>query len=67
RIERLVVMTDFASDEAVRLLNKHLRRGSVYSALERAGANAGERVRIGDFEFTWGGKGGPLRLREEGQ
>ncbi|MHB1416721.1 MAG: GTPase ObgE [Chloroflexota bacterium] len=67
RIERLVVMTDFASDEAVRLLNKHLRRAGVYSALERAGANAGERVRIGEFEFTWEGKGGPLQLREEGQ
>ncbi|MGI8827542.1 MAG: GTPase ObgE [Chloroflexota bacterium] len=52
-VERLAVMTDMESDEAVYRLQKRLRRIGVFSALEKAGITEGTRVRIGDVDFHW--------------
>jgi GTP-binding protein len=51
--ERLAIMTDMDSDEAVYRLQQRLKRLGVFRALERAGIHEGNRVRIGDVEFTW--------------
>jgi GTP-binding protein len=52
-VERLAVMTDMENDEAVHRLQTRLKRMGLFSALERAGAREGSKVRIGDLEFTW--------------
>jgi len=52
-VERLAVMTDLHSDEAVYRLQQRLKRMSVIAALERAGATEGSRVIIGDVELFW--------------
>jgi GTP-binding protein len=51
--ERLAVMTDIESDEAVYRLQQRLRRMGVVTALERAGIREGSVVRIGPVEFVW--------------
>ncbi|HEX8918073.1 MAG TPA: Obg family GTPase CgtA, partial [Chloroflexota bacterium] len=51
--ERLAIMTDLESDEAIYRLQQRLRRMGVLAALQRAGIQEGGRVRIGDVEFTW--------------
>lgn len=51
--ERLVVMTDLDSDEALYRLQQRLKRMGVFTALQRIGIEEGSMVRIGDFEFTW--------------
>lgn len=52
-VERLVMMTDMESDQAVALMQRHLARMGVTAALEKAGVKAGDTVRIGDIELEW--------------
>ena len=52
-VERLAVMTDTDSDEALYRLQRRLKQMGVISALERAGAREGSKVRIGPVEFAW--------------
>jgi GTP-binding protein len=52
-VERLAVMTDTESPEAMHRLEQRLRRMGVFSALERAGIRDGATVRIGDVELVW--------------
>jgi GTP-binding protein len=54
RVERLVAMTDLASDEGVDHLQKKLERLGVFEALERAGVQVGDTVTIGEWETEWG-------------
>jgi GTPase len=53
RPERWVRQTDFGNDEAVGYLADRLARLGVEEALAKAGAEAGETVRIGTVEFDW--------------
>lgn len=52
-VERLAVMTDTESDEALYRLQRRLKQMGVIAALERAGAREGSKVRIGSVEFAW--------------
>ena len=61
--ERAAVMTDLANPDALRYLHRQLARLGVATALERAGAKAGDVVRIGRVELEWGGEG-PPKARE---
>jgi GTP-binding protein len=54
RVERLVAMTDLASDEGITYLQKQLERLGVFEALERAGVEVGDTVNIGEWETEWG-------------
>jgi GTP-binding protein len=54
RVERLVAMTDLASDEGTDYLQKQLRRLGVFEALEQAGVQVGDTVLVGDWETEWG-------------
>jgi GTPase len=46
-------MTDLANREAVRFLHRKLVRSGVIEALREAGAEDGDTVRIGDWEFEF--------------
>ena len=52
-VERLAVMTDLESEEAVCRLQQRLRRLGVLAALQRAGVSTGTTVRIGGVDLTW--------------
>lgn len=52
-VERLAVMTDTGSDEALYRLQRRLKQMGVITALERAGAREGSKVRIGTVELNW--------------
>jgi GTPase len=52
-VERLAVMTDTSSDEALYRLQRRLKQMGVITALERAGAREGSKVHIGTVEFAW--------------
>jgi GTPase len=52
-VERLAVMTDTSSDEALYRLQRRLKQMGVITALERAGAREGSKVHIGNVEFAW--------------
>jgi GTP-binding protein len=54
RVERLVAMTDLASEQGVVYLQKQLERLGVFEALERAGVEVGDTVNIGEWETEWG-------------
>jgi GTP-binding protein len=54
RVERMVAMTDLASEEGVDYLQKQLERQGVFEALERAGVQIGDTVQIGNWETEWG-------------
>jgi GTP-binding protein len=54
RVERLVAMTDLASDEGIAHLQRQLDRLGVFEALERAGVEVGDTVQIGQWETEWG-------------
>jgi GTP-binding protein len=54
RVERLVAMTDLASEEGTDHLQKQLERLGVFGALERAGVQVGDTVHIGEWETEWG-------------
>ncbi|GAB3353371.1 GTPase ObgE [Micromonospora halotolerans] len=53
RPERWVKQTNFDNDEAVGFLADRLARLGVEEKLAKAGAQAGDLVRIGDREFDW--------------
>jgi len=52
-VERLVLMTDLGNEDAVRHLDRVLRRRGVFQALRSAGARDGSPVRIGSYEFEF--------------
>jgi GTPase len=54
RVERLVAMTDLASEEGTDYLQKQLERMGVFEALEQAGVEVGDTVKIGAWETEWG-------------
>jgi len=54
RVERMVVMTDLNSEEGIDHLQKQLDRLGVFEALERAGVQVGDTVKIGEWETEWG-------------
>src|SRR5579859_6154689 len=54
RVERLVAMTDLASEEGITYLQRQLDRLGVFEALERAGVEVGDTVTIGEWETEWG-------------
>jgi GTPase len=51
--ERAVALSDLTDPGALAYAQDRLRRLGVDRALARAGARAGDRVRIGHFEFDW--------------
>jgi GTP-binding protein len=61
-VERLAVMTDFGSDEAVHRFQQRLKRMGVFTALTRAGAHDGSRVVIGAVEMRWDAEWGSVGL-----
>ncbi|MGC4895197.1 GTPase ObgE [Micromonospora sp. DT31] len=77
RPERWVKQTNFDNDEAVGFLADRLARLGVEEKLAKAGAQAGDLVRIGDREFDWqptlyagtdfvpGNRGTDVRLEEK--
>ena len=52
-VERLIAMTDLSRPQAIDYLQTQLRRIGVTKALERAGVQPGDTVRIGSEELTW--------------
>jgi GTP-binding protein len=54
RVERMVVMTDLNSEEGIDHLQKQLDRLGVFEALERAGVQVGDTVKMGEWETEWG-------------
>ena len=52
-IERLATMTDFSNKEAADYFQSRLRKMGILSALRRAGAKAGNRVRIAAVELEY--------------
>ncbi|MBS1718377.1 MAG: GTPase ObgE [Armatimonadetes bacterium] len=53
RIQRLVEMTDLENKEAIRYMHKRLERLGVIKQLREMGAEEGDSVFIGDFEFSF--------------
>lgn len=53
KIERLLKMTDFSTDEAAQRFARQLRRMGVDDALRERGAVDGSIVRILDYEFEF--------------
>jgi len=53
QVERLAAMTIWNLDEAVRRFQRTLERMGVAGALEKAGVQMGDTVRIGDKELVW--------------
>lgn len=52
-VARLVLRTDFNSDEGLQRFQSRLRRLGVDDALREAGAEAGDTVRVGELEFEY--------------
>ena len=52
-VDRLARMTDFSNDEAVNYFQSRLRQMGIHAALRRAGAAAGNRVRIAEVELEY--------------
>ncbi len=53
RIERSAAMTPWGNEEAVDRFQRILRASGVWGALEEAGVQAGDAVRIGKVELEW--------------
>jgi len=53
RVLRTVQMTDFENPEAVRHLQKSLKKMGLFSALKRMGAKEGQTILIGDVELEY--------------
>lgn len=53
RIERLVAMTNLDNRDAIHYLYRKLQRIGVIQELEKQGAEDGDPVTVGDFEFTY--------------
>ena len=73
QVERWVRQTNFDNDEAIGYLGDRMERLGVETALAKAGAQAGDPVRIGEREFDWqpnageyisGPRGTDIRLEE---
>jgi GTP-binding protein len=54
RVERLVAMTDLDSEAGTDHLQRQLDRLGVFEALEKAGVQVGDTVKIGEWETEWG-------------
>lgn len=52
---RILQMTDFANEEAVRHMQDRLERMGVFKALKRMGAREGQSIHIGDVELEYHG------------
>ncbi|HSR34478.1 MAG TPA: GTPase ObgE [Anaerolineae bacterium] len=55
RVERVAAMTPFVLPEAAARFQRQLRAMGVVQALEEAGVQSGDLVRIGDRELEWQG------------
>jgi GTP-binding protein len=53
KIERVVAMTNWEYDEAVMRFQRILEAMGISAALEEAGVEVGDTVRIGDIELEW--------------
>jgi GTP-binding protein len=53
RVEKLVAMTNLDNDEAVEVLGRKLGAMGLEDELAAAGAEEGDTVRIGEYEFTF--------------
>lgn len=53
KIERVVAMTNWEYDEAVMRFQRILEAMGISAALEKAGVEVGDTVRIGDIELEW--------------
>jgi GTP-binding protein len=53
KIERVVAMTNWEYDEAVMRFQRILKAMGISAALEKAGVEVGDTVRIGDIELEW--------------
>jgi GTP-binding protein len=53
KIERIVLMTDLAEDDAVARLQNRLKKMGLEDALTAAGAKEGDTAIIKDFEFNF--------------
>lgn len=53
RVERLAAMTNFDSDEALARFERALGKMGVEKRLQELGAEEGDTVRIGPYEFTY--------------
>jgi GTP-binding protein len=53
QVERLAAMTVWNLDEAVRRFQRTLERMGIVAALEEAGVQPGDTVRIGERELVW--------------
>jgi GTP-binding protein len=53
KIERVVAMTNWEYDEAVMRFQRILGAMGISAALEKAGVEVGDTVRIGDIELEW--------------
>ncbi|MBN1889683.1 MAG: GTPase ObgE [Thermoflexales bacterium] len=53
RVEKLVAMSRFDSDEALRRLQRKLEYMGIIEALKKAGVQEGDTVFLGDFEMEW--------------
>ena len=54
RVERMAAMTNTENTEAMERLERNLRKMGVLEALEEAGVQPGEMVRLGKVELEWG-------------
>ncbi len=53
KTERLVAMTDFAQDEAVRRMQNIFYKMGLERALEKKGILEGDTIKVGECEFIW--------------
>lgn len=67
RVERMVRMTDWNSDEAREHLARRLRAAGVEELLERRGAREGDEVEIAGRVFEYFPEGGPARAGGPGE
>jgi GTPase len=52
-VERIIQMTNWEQEEAVQRLQRQFRALGITEALERAGIEIGDTVRVGEAEFEW--------------
>jgi GTP-binding protein len=52
-VERIAAMTPFALPEAAARFQRQLRAMGIVDALEEAGVQPGDMVRIGEKELEW--------------
>ncbi|HEX7587572.1 MAG TPA: GTPase ObgE [Anaerolineae bacterium] len=53
KVERVVVMTNFDQEEGILRLHRVFQAMGVATALEKAGIEEGDKVRIGEVELEW--------------